>query len=54
MHLNERHVTCVVCAAVSASDPKFETKHRKRKAASFQTVSQLHKVSWTVHTADPG
>ncbi|KAG7224354.1 hypothetical protein INR49_004661 [Caranx melampygus] len=26
-----------------ASDPKFETKHRKRKAASFQTVSQLHK-----------
>uniref|UniRef100_A0A4W6CJR4 Myosin, heavy chain 7B, cardiac muscle, beta b n=1 Tax=Lates calcarifer TaxID=8187 RepID=A0A4W6CJR4_LATCA len=26
-----------------ASDPKAETKHRKRKAASFQTVSQLHK-----------
>uniref|UniRef100_A0A3B4VMY1 Myosin-7B-like n=1 Tax=Seriola dumerili TaxID=41447 RepID=A0A3B4VMY1_SERDU len=25
------------------SDPKAETKHRKRKAASFQTVSQLHK-----------
>ncbi|XP_015824331.3 myosin-7B [Nothobranchius furzeri] len=27
----------------TASDPKSETKHRKRKAASFQTVSQLHK-----------
>ncbi|XP_040009415.1 myosin-7B-like [Xiphias gladius] len=26
-----------------AGDPKAETKHRKRKAASFQTVSQLHK-----------
>ncbi|XP_022068846.2 myosin-7B-like [Acanthochromis polyacanthus] len=26
-----------------ASDPKAETKHRKRKGASFQTVSQLHK-----------
>ncbi|CAN9515320.1 unnamed protein product [Ophioblennius macclurei] len=26
-----------------ASDPKSETKHRKKKAASFQTVSQLHK-----------
>ncbi|XP_026187550.1 myosin-7B-like [Mastacembelus armatus] len=26
-----------------ASDPKAETKHRKKKAASFQTVSQLHK-----------
>ncbi|XP_042266018.1 myosin-7B-like [Thunnus maccoyii] len=26
-----------------ACDPKLETKHRKRKAASFQTVSQLHK-----------
>ncbi|KAK2898151.1 myosin-7B-like [Channa argus] len=26
-----------------AGDPKSETKHRKRKAASFQTVSQLHK-----------
>ncbi|XP_071314822.1 myosin-7B-like [Trachinotus anak] len=26
-----------------ASDPKAETKHRKRKAASFWTVSQLHK-----------
>uniref|UniRef100_A0A087Y0C9 Myosin, heavy chain 7B, cardiac muscle, beta b n=1 Tax=Poecilia formosa TaxID=48698 RepID=A0A087Y0C9_POEFO len=28
---------------VSAGDHKGETKHRKRKAASFQTVSQLHK-----------
>ncbi|XP_037833103.1 myosin-7B isoform X2 [Kryptolebias marmoratus] len=27
----------------TASDLKSETKHRKRKAASFQTVSQLHK-----------
>ncbi|XP_037101790.1 myosin-7B-like, partial [Syngnathus acus] len=27
----------------TASDPKRETKHRRRKAASFQTVSQLHK-----------
>ncbi|XP_077414063.1 myosin-7-like [Vanacampus margaritifer] len=27
----------------TASDPKRETKHRKRKAASFQTVAQLHK-----------
>ncbi|XP_008301730.1 myosin-7B-like [Stegastes partitus] len=27
----------------TAGDPKAETKHRKRKAASFQTVSQLHK-----------
>ncbi|TNN73125.1 Myosin-7 [Liparis tanakae] len=26
-----------------AMDPKAEGKHRKRKAASFQTVSQLHK-----------
>ncbi|XP_078025810.1 myosin-7-like [Epinephelus lanceolatus] len=26
-----------------ACDPKAEGKHRKRKAASFQTVSQLHK-----------
>ncbi|KAM8755414.1 myosin-7B-like isoform 2-T4 [Acanthopagrus schlegelii] len=26
-----------------AADPKSETKQRKRKAASFQTVSQLHK-----------
>ncbi|KAM7410734.1 hypothetical protein PAMA_020939 [Pampus argenteus] len=26
-----------------AGDPKTETKHRRRKAASFQTVSQLHK-----------
>ncbi|XP_069383344.1 myosin-7B-like [Paralichthys olivaceus] len=26
-----------------ASDPKAETRHRKKKAASFQTVSQLHK-----------
>ncbi|KAM9350725.1 myosin-7B-like [Symphorus nematophorus] len=26
-----------------AGDPKADTKHRKRKAASFQTVSQLHK-----------
>ncbi|XP_069033862.1 myosin-7B-like [Embiotoca jacksoni] len=26
-----------------AGDPKAEAKHRKRKAASFQTVSQLHK-----------
>ncbi|XP_054869106.1 myosin-7B-like isoform X1 [Amphiprion ocellaris] len=26
-----------------ASNPKAETKHRKRKGASFQTVSQLHK-----------
>ncbi|KAF3696369.1 Myosin-7 Myosin heavy chain 7 Myosin heavy chain slow isoform [Channa argus] len=26
-----------------SGDPKSETKHRKRKAASFQTVSQLHK-----------
>ncbi|XP_075897746.1 myosin-7-like [Nelusetta ayraudi] len=26
-----------------AADPKSETKMRKRKAASFQTVSQLHK-----------
>ncbi|AWP09967.1 putative myosin-7B-like [Scophthalmus maximus] len=26
-----------------ACDPKSEIKHRKRKAASFQTVSQLHK-----------
>ncbi|KAI3357905.1 hypothetical protein L3Q82_016286 [Scortum barcoo] len=26
-----------------AADPKAETKHRKRKGASFQTVSQLHK-----------
>ncbi|XP_029974857.1 myosin-7-like [Salarias fasciatus] len=26
-----------------ASDPKSETRHRKKKAASFQTVSQLHK-----------
>lgn len=33
---------------VSAGDPKAETKHRKRKAASFQTVSQLHKVSDTL------
>ncbi|XP_054628952.1 myosin-7B-like [Dunckerocampus dactyliophorus] len=27
----------------TAADPKRETKQRKRKAASFQTVSQLHK-----------
>ncbi|XP_068452910.1 myosin-7B-like [Clinocottus analis] len=27
----------------TAMDPKTEGKHRKRKAASFQTVSQLHK-----------
>lgn len=26
-----------------ASDPKAETRHRKKKGASFQTVSQLHK-----------
>ncbi|XP_076597238.1 myosin-7-like [Chaetodon auriga] len=26
-----------------AGDPKAEAKHRKKKAASFQTVSQLHK-----------
>ncbi|XP_045911523.1 myosin-7-like isoform X2 [Micropterus dolomieu] len=26
-----------------AGDPKAETKHRKRRGASFQTVSQLHK-----------
>lgn len=49
-----RHVTCVICAAVSAMDPKYETKQRKRKGASFQTVSQLHKVSWIVHTSYPG
>ncbi|XP_023190460.1 myosin-7B-like [Xiphophorus maculatus] len=34
---------CSETAAVSAGDHKGETKHRKRKAASFQTVSQLHK-----------
>lgn len=33
------------CFRCSASDPKAENKQRKRKAASFQTVSQLHKVS---------
>uniref|UniRef100_A0A8C6T1H4 Myosin motor domain-containing protein n=1 Tax=Neogobius melanostomus TaxID=47308 RepID=A0A8C6T1H4_9GOBI len=27
----------------TASNPKSETRHRKKKAASFQTVSQLHK-----------
>lgn len=31
----------------SVGDPKSQTKQRKRKAASFQTVSQLHKVSRT-------
>ncbi|XP_053174096.1 myosin-7B-like [Scomber japonicus] len=30
-------------SAEMASDPKYESKQRKRKAASFQTVSQLHK-----------
>lgn len=34
-----------LCAVVSAGNPKAETKQRKRKGASFQTVSQLHKVS---------
>ncbi|XP_061908652.1 myosin-7B-like [Entelurus aequoreus] len=31
-----------ICAE-TATDPKHEKKQRKRKAASFQTVSQLHK-----------
>ncbi|CAK6981996.1 myosin-7B-like [Scomber scombrus] len=30
-------------SAEMACDPKYESTHRKRKAASFQTVSQLHK-----------
>ncbi|KAM4736836.1 myosin-7-like [Anableps anableps] len=34
---------CSETAAVAAADLKGETKQRKRKAAVFQTVSQLHK-----------
>lgn len=34
---------CVILAI----DPKAETKQRRKKAASFQTVSQLHKVGVT-------
>ncbi|XP_019724948.1 myosin-7B-like [Hippocampus comes] len=36
--LFENYVT-----SMTAFDPKSEIKHRKRKAASFQTVAQLHK-----------
>ncbi|XP_047224979.1 myosin-7B-like [Girardinichthys multiradiatus] len=32
-----------ICSETGAGDQKGETKQRKRKAASFQTASQLHK-----------
>lgn len=34
-----------LCNSLTVSDPKTGFKEKRKKAASFQTVSQLHKVS---------